>query len=230
MTKKPRHLAVHSLDFLGRFGIHSFRTLNKTEQADVLENYTKLLVVRNPLVRAFSSYRQKLGGGGCAPYMRSLGKKIIKSQRGQVVECGMGVTFHEFINYFSTHVHILGDRHWQRLDGVCQPCRIKYDHMLRLDTGFSDVRYFVEDILNEKLPETSELLQRNSRGSFDEQIMAENNYERVYKEFANLSVEAFSKVASYYEKSSRMFGYGSTLTDAGMLSSCRYHVGDSDCC
>ena len=196
-----------------------------------MDTFTKVMVVRNPLVRAFSSYREKLTSvkGKCKPHMRSMGLKIIKHVRGQDMQCAKNVTFSEFMEYFAKNR--IGDRHWQHLDRICQPCRIKYDHVLRLDTGHSDVKFFVEEILGENLPKTEESVRKNSRGSFSEQKMMDNNFERLFKDFENVSQSDFEDVAKYYERSSRLFGYGSVLTGSGMLSSCRYDTdANIDCC
>ena len=231
MKPKPRGYSVHNNTFLAKYGITNFQDINASTKEKILDTFSKVIVVRNPLVRVFSSYREKLTSvrGQCTPYMTRLAPKIIKHIRGQDVQCGNNVTFSEFMEYFAKRP--IKDPHWEDLEEICQPCRIKYDHVLRLETGHSDVKFFVEEILGENLPKNEEYVRKNSRGNFSEQKMIENNFERLFKDFENVSQSDFEDVAKYYERSSRLFGYGSVLTGTGMLSSCRYDTGAAmDCC
>ena len=51
---------LHTTETLRYFGIKSLNDYKRDDRVNILNQYSKVLVVRNPMVRVYSSYREKL--------------------------------------------------------------------------------------------------------------------------------------------------------------------------
>ena len=129
------------------------------------------------------------------------------------------------MTYTASHPgHLVSNTHWETIDAACQPCDVDYDYILRLETGESDTKFFLEDILNEALSKEEDIQRKNSQGSFSEQDMLNANFQRIYPQFANISRPVFEAVAKHYVQHAEMFGYSSEFTEKGLVSSCAYDI------
>lgn len=232
-TSRRNISSVHNSDVLLQFGIKQLNMFNESQIDEILRSFTKVVVVRHPLERVFSSFREKLTpyrpNKECSSYMQRLGSKIVKKMRGKQVKCGDDVTFEEFMSYLATEAYVRKDSHWRPIDVVCRPCHIEYDHVLRLETGHSDVRFFVEEILKEKSVASTDEHQ-NQREVLSEEELEKNDFKKRRVEFANVSASSFATVRKHYENSMRLFGYSSVLTREGMMTSCMYNSTGNTCC
>ena len=113
------------------------------------------------------------------------------------------------------------------MDIVCRPCHINYDHVLRLETGQSDVKFFVEDILKEF---SSRDDHKNVRVTINDETLARNNFQQLRTEFAKIPRKTLQAVESYYSRSMHLFGYDAVVTSNGLMTSCRYDDKERTCC
>ena len=223
---------------LSKFGIHRLSEYNKTAALDILKTYTKVMVVRHPLVRLYSAYRAKFTGGApgqCRNFQRRFGSKIVQEQRHKKDPCPKDITFKEFARYFADKSRqIKRDPHWREMEITCQPCHVQYDHVLRLETGTTDAMLFVSDILNKnkaKPPASNEKAVRlNNNTNFSEQKLSEQNFEQTYVEFKGIHKNDVEKLKQTYEMTSTLFGYDSVLTKEGLKTTCRYENKNGEGC
>ncbi|XP_075992675.1 carbohydrate sulfotransferase 11 [Anticarsia gemmatalis] len=128
-----------------------FRNLSavsRPERDFMLENYHKMIIVRNPFERLLSAYRNKLEGETpSAKYFQDrVGRRIIKVYRenpsNESLEYGNDVTFKEFALFLTNKSEELADvvnnEHWAPITNLCHPCLIKYTLVGKYETLLDD--------------------------------------------------------------------------------------------
>lgn len=115
-------------------------------QKIVLKDYKKFVIVRDPLERLLSAYRNKFESK-TAPanyFHKEIGSKIIKTYREHATEKevkeGTSVTFPEFVRYVTESDFSLNwnkgksfNEHWEPINGLCSPCTVQYDYIAQFD-------------------------------------------------------------------------------------------------
>ena len=232
---KVSRLGVHGDKYLEKFGLRCMGRYNDTEIVYRLKNYRKIMTVRDPLLRAFSSYREKLAHikpPKCQMYQRGLGVKILKKVRGSnnltelERKCGYTVTFPEFVKYLSSGSGaqlLQQDPHWNKYHKMCFPCMIDYDYYIRLETGNSDQRMFLEEYLHSKLVPlfTGNKLHFQNLGKASEERLAASGYTQLETAFVDVNRTEFDIIYNHYRVDSLLFGYKQSLSEDGLTSSCR---------
>ena len=137
-TKDP--LAIDSL-FIHRIVQKSFINMSKEEIAYRLENYHKVMVVRNPIQRLWSAYLDKV----YLVQFVNIVKRIVESYRENPTEreraCANDATFSEFLKFTADNPEF--NEHWMPYNQVCQPCAIKYNAVFKLESFDKDLEYFL---------------------------------------------------------------------------------------
>ena len=225
---------IHSDAYLERFNLTCMGRLSDEEKLWRLEQYTRVMILRDPLQRIYSSYREKLTDvkpPACQAYQHGLGVKILKAVRGEEnisnaeKECARSVTFPEFLEYFSSDIgkELLSDPHWSKFYPKCFPCMIDYDHYIRLETGETDQDFFLRSVLNSTRIEqfSSKNVRFNNKGRSKEEELAANNFVNLIDPYKNVSFQSFKAAKETFETDSFLFGYEQTWTPAGVTSKCR---------
>ena len=226
------------MKYLFRYG--GIKPLKSYTDGDInkrLQTYTKIIAVRNPIARVFSAYREKLANikpPNCQPYQKSLGGKILTQYRQHLTpeeeKCGYDATFKEFMMYFANNTkHLLRDQHWSAFSKKCHPCYIKYDKVIKLETGHSDELQFINEDLK-PLNKTKGVYIRNNMSSLNEDDLAKNNFKQVYEAFENIREEDYEIITNLYNKELDLFGYTNTLERDGMHASCLTKTENGDLC
>lgn len=114
------------------YKVKSFSHLSRTEQDYRLSTYFKFVVMRNPLERLLSAYRNKLLRDDQHKYFKKLRVHIVKRYRRG--DDGSGnhslshyPTFPEFIDFINSVPLYALDDHFQPVTDMCYPCTIKYN-------------------------------------------------------------------------------------------------------
>ena len=152
--------ALHSTDTLRYFGINSLNDYKRDVAWEMLHDYTKVVVVRNPMARVYSAYREKLvrrfANETCARHRKHMAPWIAHVTRPNTSDARPGhcprtdITFTEFMEAFTKYPHLIKtDVHWSSVEEDCLLCILHYDQVLRLETGASDLRHFVRNIVNQ---------------------------------------------------------------------------------
>ncbi|XP_071549737.1 carbohydrate sulfotransferase 11-like isoform X2 [Panulirus ornatus] len=121
-----------------------------------LRMYTKFLIVRHPLERLVSAYRNKLvkNSTSAADFKRRYGVSIMKKYRKgvsaqNISKSGHGITFPEFVNYLvetgQDSLQSLNE-HWAPYVDLCHPCTIKYNIIGKYETLDEDSEYILRKI------------------------------------------------------------------------------------
>ncbi|CAH1256532.1 CHST11 [Branchiostoma lanceolatum] len=146
-------------------GLHdqeSFKDLSLFQEGsrdlrDRLTNYTKFMIVREPLERLLSAYQDKFRfGRGVREYETNYGKHFLEvrtpndvvrwqkaAARAAHSKARLNVTFAEFVRGLLTGEERYFNIHWQPQHLICHPCKIQYDYIGHLETMHDDVKYIM---------------------------------------------------------------------------------------
>ena len=111
---------------------------------------------------------------------------------------------------------------------------IDYDYYIRLETGDSDQRMFLEEYLHSKQVAlfAGNKVRFNNVGKTSEERVAENGYTQLEAAFADVNRTDFDTIYKHYRVDSLLFGYKQSLSEDGLTSSCRASAehDEQQCC
>ena len=154
-----------------------------------LEGSLVFTVVRHPLTRLVSAYRDKLSPSSPPSWARS----SLCSRLGR----GGGtcrLSWPEFVHHLLSTPPSLYDSHWAPLSHHCQPCQVSYDLVMKVETLQSDWEV-LRRISGRELPELKHL--NNNQ-----------NDQGTYRDFiSQLSTQTLEKLYQIYRLDFELFGY-----------------------
>lgn len=163
--KKVLHLfngKVKSIaDFKNREDVHEIKVPNLTrfhkKRRSIqwrLSHYYAFMFIRHPFKRIVSAYRNKLSDPNEPYYQKLVGSIILRKYREGLSEkeykAGKTVTFLEFIKYILDSYQEKGlaafDPHWQVIVSLCNPCKIKYNFIGRMENLLEDADFILNSV------------------------------------------------------------------------------------
>lgn len=163
----------------------------------------KFLIVRHPLERLLSAYRDKLEHmQGREYYYKRFGRRITLRYREPVdnvnATAKLEPTFAEFLRFIVNEKHF--DEHWAPYYLTCEPCAIQYDYVLKFETLDRDQKFFMQDAdLSRYLYEKNYPRNINPYGATTREILAE-----YIKEIPQLLLDKIYKI---YKNDFELFDY-----------------------
>jgi len=161
---------------------------NKKKAVSSLVNkqrkYTSLLLARHPVDRLFSAFRDKI-------LRKSI---IVKNLNGGKKK----PTFAKFLTFIAMNSPTTYNRHWKPNWVICNPCRYKYDYIVKMETFSRDSGSVLRQIGAGDLADVNHL---NGRGKSSR---AKVNYELLLK---NVPPHILEKILDIYHLDFIMFGY-----------------------
>jgi hypothetical protein len=224
---QKRHItetkALHSPNYLkSHYNLTSLRKYSKKDILQILDDYFVLMVVRHPLDRIISAYRDKLAGNNSI-YEHRLGRSVLKAVRPQasdtVKQRGHGVTFQEFIQYMIQTEYDNG--HFTYYQSLCHPCLIQYDYIAKLETQYTDASYIINKYLAGYGADGLSNLHSNRGGA---------SQWKALSEYDSLSPEELDTFIAMYTPDINMFGYRVHERNKTTHGSCGYNVFQPGCC
>ncbi|XP_045763514.1 carbohydrate sulfotransferase 11 [Maniola jurtina] len=184
-----------------------FRNLSMVSMEErniMLENYHKMIIVRNPFERLLSAYRNKLEGDlPSAKYFQDrVGRRIIKAFRenpsNESLEYGHDVTFKEFALFLTNKskdlADIVNNEHWQPVTTLCHPCLIKYTLVGKYETLLDDSLLALHTI-------------NASHIQFPRLAHTSGTSEKLRKYFSQLDLPLIRKLYKLYKYDFKIFNY-----------------------
>ena len=211
-TPLPSSFIGNSLhtDGLKPYKIYRLNSYSKNNQTRILENYYKFMVVRHPLDRLISGHNDKVLKG-----KSTTRNQIIKMRKRYHGDSAYDLSaFLEFI----LHQKYQMNAHWLPTTGLCDPCNVKYDKIVKLETQAED--------LAEVLPHLGPYgrgknVHRNHHGTG-----AASKFSWSRPELKSVNRDLLQKVIGIgYDLDMELFGYN---FDNRSELNCRY--GESNCC
>ncbi|XP_022111497.1 carbohydrate sulfotransferase 11-like [Acanthaster planci] len=175
-----------------------------------LENYTKILFVREPFARLLSAYRDKYVELRHFPYYKPIGSKIIQAFRQGATRRQINSgkpTFEEFVKWLVRDPdNREGDYHWRPLFDWYHPCEMHYDYIGKLETATEDARYIFKMLGIDKL-ETYPSTETHHKFSSTKDVLKQY--------YSQISPELVPKIVYRYREEFVLFNYSvpQTLSD-----------------
>lgn len=193
--------------------------LDYAEAVQAVPHTTKFMIVRHPLERLVSAYRDKLENlnigqeHGVQHFYEAYGKKIVRKYRKvganhtRVVldsnpdlppPRGIEPTFEEFVKYLTeTDLVHHSDDHWMPYYLYCTPCYINYDVIAKFETVERDQKYLIQKLnLGDRISAEWKHLTKGRKTS-----------EIVKKYLSTISKEDLKRLVSKYKIDFEMYGY-----------------------
>ncbi|KAK2159465.1 hypothetical protein LSH36_152g00018 [Paralvinella palmiformis] len=194
---------LHTGAFLRQHGLRPLSSYHPAEVDERLRTYVKLLVVRHPLERLISAYRDKF-------VESNYGEK--KAIRGNItgITGPVGVLnitsfltlLTEAIKTQSTDVINYRDRHWDKQHTTCHPCFIRYDYIAKLETIDSDMEYILKFFNQTRVPHRNNSPNRRFKDSAIS----------VGELLNALSLDVIEVLKEYYQYDFDLFSYRFNMT------------------
>ncbi|CAH2104243.1 unnamed protein product [Euphydryas editha] len=179
-------------------------SVSKEDRDNMLENYHKMIIVRNPFERLLSAFRNKLEGDlPSAKYFQDrVGRRIIKAFRenpsNESLEYGHDVTFKEFALFLTNKSKELADvvnnEHWQPITNLCHPCLIKYTLVGKYETLLDDSLLALHTI-------------NASHIQFPRLAHTSGTSEKLHNYFSQLDLPLIRKLYKLYKYDYKIFNY-----------------------
>ncbi|KAK1126914.1 hypothetical protein K0M31_004535 [Melipona bicolor] len=197
----PMEIPADQAHSSGIFQRLSNYTLSEIER--MLATYDKLIVVRHPLERLLSAYRNKLEAKhekSSRYFQTRFGKKIIRRYRQNAtvesLKNGDDVTFREFVQFVTdASSNETRNEHWKPIYELCQPCLVSYNLVSKYES-------LVED--------ATEVLERMGVESISfptKPANSEPTAMKLDKYYSTLTYKQLRKLADLYKLDLRLFDY-----------------------
>ena len=191
LWKPGQPITAHSQQ-IERYGLRRLRTYTDEEATHRLRTYWKFMVVRHPLDRLVSAWRDKLVMLN-SPVRKTTGKKIITKYRGTYRD-GDTAYFDEFLKYVADGAQ---DYHWVRYSS-CKPCLVRYDYISRTETVHLDSEYIMTMLESaEEFPVIHSNVQK-------ERLHLPSSH---LWQFENVTTDLLARICELYGADMDIFGY-----------------------
>lgn len=180
--------------------IETLFSWDQKSREHAFETYTKVLVVRNPISRLLSCYRDKfLPKSNKLPAFNKILVDLKLSGKlennsldfGSFVRLLVSGTLDEFSDGHTE------PRHWVPQSELCYPCEINYQHVLKVESLQEEVRWLFREV---GVPKTVQLLNENSMNDGD-------NHSEIVELSAAISQTHLQTLYEYYKDDFHVFDY-----------------------
>ncbi len=170
---------------------HSFQGLTPARKANILKNYYKFVMYRNPVERLFSAYRSKVqrfplvGLEYDTPHYNWLNRNIYAYKHPELYQkwtinestAPVDINFSDFIDYWLFTGGLNHDEHFQTIFSLCQPCQVRYSYYGNFNTFDKDADILISHI------KSKEILLRE--GYYEEGERTSNIAPQYYRELSS---------------------------------------------
>ena len=205
LAQKKQFQKLHSSSYLGKYGLRRSSKIPKN-----IKDYTTFLVTRNPMDRLISAYYDKMHGQEA--YFKHIADKIVKRYRPTSTNKCQPLckhpTFEEFVQMLlDKKSEFAFEPHWQSAIVMCNPCLIKYDYILKVETLNQDIDLFLKNAYKKDVFQYigEKKVNRNRESDLTETT---DNLHKILLEFNLLSDLQIKKLIKKYRYDFEFYGYG----------------------
>ncbi|KAK2150281.1 hypothetical protein LSH36_414g03008 [Paralvinella palmiformis] len=198
--------AVHIRPLLASIGLYYLNTLSPDGIRQRLEGYFKFLVVRHPFDRLISAYADKMAN----PERNMMNVSRIRRRaearfRNRMRRDSNGqplLSLSQFLELVGSDRKFL-DKHWMSYMLLCQPCRVRYDHVIRLETLGNDIG----PILDRLNYATVDAESKNRIPRENSARMTDNKLDEVFHRLGKINPDIVKNLLNVYRYDLDTFGY-----------------------
>ena len=148
---------IHMWDRFHGQGFYFLETYSPNNRQEFLQTFKKLMIVRHPLARLVSLYREKLKHCDWTPvgrnyYCRGIGTKVISKYQPNATlwsrTLGYPVSFEDFVKYIVNIDLSEYDKHFYPMYEKCKPCVVNYDYIIKVETIYDDIAFLRQAVYN----------------------------------------------------------------------------------
>lgn len=229
-----RHMVIFSHDHITQIGLDYLSNFSREEQAYILKNYLKVMIVRNPMERVLSAYidkfvKVKKVTDLIMPSVMYVNKKYRnKSNKIESPHEPSGVTLEEFVNLV-IDPNSPYNVHWDSATNLCHPCDIHYDHIIRTETIAHDSQKILE-ILSEGFDKLLELeIIHSERNNTVQALKDTKMHAKALEDFQQISKNMLERLKDKYHNDMDIFGYNFDISTHEAFCAFNKYVNESCC-
>ena len=226
------HEQIHAKTESAKWRLHHY---SEKEILHRLKKYTSFVIVRNPVTRTLSCYRDKLETHTAESknFRKRYGNKIhleynnsSETTNREVPDNDFNVTFQEFVKYlgdpkvtFTQPTQKLAnervkftsrhpEEHWMGMADMCFPCQVGYDFIGKLETLDTDTKFILKHIGVSHLSDIIHHIPPHSSDVKGHPSATNSSMNDVVKKYIEqLSTDDIEGLRWRYEKDFKIFGY-----------------------
>ena len=223
---KAKHTNPHDLSSMRKvlqLPMMSHLNISDIRSKLLSPDYFKLLVVRHPIDRLISAFREKVVRGNYNPWISKYIKTHVRKRRNSFDN---KLTWREFVSFLvkeqgegtrSVYNLHANDIHWRRQVDLSHPCCISYNHVIKVETMEHDA------------PPVLDLLYNAKRGLPKLHLSARTEERNaIVKEYQDLPPTIKTGLINRYMDDFRLFGYN--VTEEGRFVCKVVGSAQSPCC
>lgn len=176
------------------------KKFTEKQRKDMLKNFYKFMIVRDPFERLVSAYRNKWQDKANTQLHATLGKRIVEKYRynnKKTVVTGDDVKFSEYVRYLIDTPPEEVNEHWMPYEDICRPCNVKYDFIASIETIRRDIPHVMRQI---HANETKYYLQTPGRA-------LTGTKKRTASFLQDLPRKYFEQLVAIFKTDHELFGY-----------------------
>ena len=194
----------NAIKYFDQKGFEFLSDVSPEERDRILRTFLKIIIVRHPLDRILSAYRNKLLGGKNTEFQIKYGRDIVRKYRKSSAPPnevkGDDVTFEEFVKFLIDKKNDLQymNEHWMPMYQLCQPCFVHYDFVGSFENLGLDV-----SALLKKIHASTKVKFPRKQAYYGKSLTAKN----VARLYTNFTADEYNSLLERYKRDFNCFNY-----------------------
>ena len=209
--------SIHRHSVIESLGMHFLHKYSRKDIRLRLKTYFKFIVVRHPFDRLVSAYADKLAYPDrnvmMFPRLRQRAEFLFGNFARFDDNGHPLLSLSQFLELVATDREFC-DKHWASYTRLCQPCSIKYDYVVRLESIEQDIGPVLDRLIFTGSEEKLALINRRENSQRNET----NKLGQVSNLFLEFEPNIISGLLNVYKYDLELFGYTwSNVSGAGIV-------------
>lgn len=194
----------NAIKYFDQRGFEFLSDVSAEERDDILKTFLKFMLVRHPLDRILSAYRNKLLDGKNTEFQIKYARDIVRKYRQSSVAPnetkGDDLKFEEFVKYLIDEKNDLQymNEHWMPMYQLCQPCFVNYDFIGSFENLDLDISVLLKKI------HASKTVTFPRKQAYYRMSLKSRQVARFYM---NFTADEYNSLAQRYKRDFKCFNY-----------------------